>query len=99
MANTSGPTNHTEVGVSRRDPTKLTEGELFWRDHQKWLQKRGYMLRPRYMPDWKASWLMDPKKDHFWCEDNQVPLVRQSCSSSFLRYIISLTGSNSLLHL
>ena len=30
--------------------------EYFWRDHQQWLQEQGYMLRPRYHPDWKPSW-------------------------------------------
>jgi serine/threonine protein kinase len=35
----------------------LFETEIFWRDRQKWLEDRGYMLRPRYRPDWKPSWL------------------------------------------
>jgi len=39
------------------DRSVLRDSEVFWRDHQKWLQDCGYMLRPRYMPDWKASWL------------------------------------------
>ncbi|KAI1795576.1 hypothetical protein LXA43DRAFT_1090740 [Ganoderma leucocontextum] len=30
--------------------------EYFWRAHQPWLQEQGYMLRPRYHPDWKPSW-------------------------------------------
>ena len=29
--------------------------EYFWRDHQPWLQTQGYMLRPRYHPDWVPS--------------------------------------------
>ena len=49
----------------------LDELELFWRDHQKWLQDRGYLLRPRYRPDWVPSWKDRP--DVFWrfCEDGQ----------------------------
>lgn len=39
------------------DDTKLTSGEVYWRDHQKWLEHNGYMLRPRYRPDWKPSWI------------------------------------------
>ncbi|KAH9937744.1 hypothetical protein B0H21DRAFT_813082 [Amylocystis lapponica] len=35
----------------------LTEGELMWRDHQTWLQEKGYMLSARYKPDWKPSWV------------------------------------------
>ena len=33
----------------------LLSRELFWRDHQPWLEEKGYMLRPRYKPDWVAS--------------------------------------------
>ncbi|KAJ7261894.1 kinase-like domain-containing protein [Mycena rebaudengoi] len=34
----------------------LLPDEIFWRDHQIWLQSCGYMLRPRYHPDWIPSW-------------------------------------------
>lgn len=49
----------------------LDEQETFWRDHQEWLQDRGYMLRPRYMPNWVPSW--KDKPDVYWllCEDGQ----------------------------
>ncbi|KAL4244330.1 hypothetical protein ABKN59_010149 [Abortiporus biennis] len=40
----------------RFDPTKLLSHEEFWRDHQVWLQQQGYMLRPRYKPDWIPTW-------------------------------------------
>ncbi|KAI1795569.1 kinase-like domain-containing protein [Ganoderma leucocontextum] len=46
--------------------------EYFWRDHQPWLQGQGYMLRPRYHPDWKPSWA-GTKKDHDYWEDGQIP--------------------------
>lgn len=39
------------------DPARLMGGEVFWRDHYKWLHERGYELRPRYKPGWKPSWL------------------------------------------
>ncbi|KIJ27339.1 hypothetical protein M422DRAFT_236142 [Sphaerobolus stellatus SS14] len=35
----------------------LTKDEEFWRDHQQFLQQRGYLLRARFRPGWKASWL------------------------------------------
>ncbi|KIM78803.1 hypothetical protein PILCRDRAFT_75089 [Piloderma croceum F 1598] len=54
---------------------KLSGFEIFWRDHQKWLQERGYMLRPRYMPDWKASWLASTKKPYWMCEDGDLPML------------------------
>ncbi|EED86080.1 predicted protein [Postia placenta Mad-698-R] len=52
--------SHTEGG--------LGIAEFYWRDHQLWLQKCGYMLRPRYKPDWVPSWL-GTKKHLFGCED------------------------------
>lgn len=57
------------------DPEKLAITEVFWRDHQKWLQDRGYMLRPRYMPDWTPSWTGKNIPDVMDCEDAQ-PLKR-----------------------
>ncbi|KZT71753.1 hypothetical protein DAEQUDRAFT_687103 [Daedalea quercina L-15889] len=52
----------------------LDDFEHFWRDRQPWLQERGYMLRPRYKPDWKPSWL-GTKKSYTLCEDGQSALV------------------------
>ncbi|RDB25449.1 hypothetical protein Hypma_007495 [Hypsizygus marmoreus] len=48
---------------------KLCEGEIFWRDHQPWLQDQGYMLRSRFRPGWVASWLDSPTKSVFAAED------------------------------
>ena len=31
--------------------------ELFWVQHQQWLQQQGYVLRPRFHLDWVPSWL------------------------------------------
>ncbi|KAG7441302.1 uncharacterized protein BT62DRAFT_1043294 [Guyanagaster necrorhizus] len=31
--------------------------EFFWVKHQPYLQSQGYMLRPRYHPDWRPSWI------------------------------------------
>ncbi|KAH9920123.1 uncharacterized protein B0H18DRAFT_1122090 [Fomitopsis serialis] len=46
----------------------LNDRERAWRDRQPWLQERGYMLRPRYRPDWKPSWL-GTDKSFIGCED------------------------------
>jgi hypothetical protein len=43
-------------GLEPYDFRTLTPEEEFWRDHQRWLQDCGYMLRRRYMPDWQPSW-------------------------------------------
>ncbi|KAI0790923.1 kinase-like domain-containing protein [Abortiporus biennis] len=42
-----------ELREARR---RLLPHEIFWRDHQQWLEESGYMLRPRYRPDWQPSW-------------------------------------------
>ncbi|KAG7440649.1 uncharacterized protein BT62DRAFT_1012425 [Guyanagaster necrorhizus] len=31
--------------------------ELFWVKHQPYLENQGYLLRPRYHPDWCPSWI------------------------------------------
>ncbi|KAL4244332.1 hypothetical protein ABKN59_010147 [Abortiporus biennis] len=33
-----------------------TPGEKLWVQQQPWLEKQGYMLRPRYRPGWIPSW-------------------------------------------
>ncbi|TDL21468.1 hypothetical protein BD410DRAFT_749596 [Rickenella mellea] len=30
--------------------------EIWWRDHQQFLESRGYLLRPRFRPGWVPSW-------------------------------------------
>ena len=56
------------------DDAELTTGELFWRDRYEWLSKHGYMLRPRYKPDWVPSWVGTAKRS-FMCEDSRGALV------------------------
>ncbi|OBZ70888.1 hypothetical protein A0H81_09384 [Grifola frondosa] len=50
------------------DPGGLMPSECYWRDSQPWLEASGYMLRPRYKPDWTPSW-KDTKKPYYECED------------------------------
>lgn len=52
------------------DSEVLTIGEIFWRDHQVWLQEQGYTLRPRYRPGWVPSW-QGTDKDCWDVEDGQ----------------------------
>lgn len=52
--------------------------EVWWQGHQPWLEKQGYMLRSRYLPNWKPSWLdekgsrKDPNKPISFYEDAQM---------------------------
>ncbi|KAJ7186164.1 kinase-like domain-containing protein [Mycena filopes] len=43
--------------------------EFYWRDHQVWLEERGYLLRPRFRPAWVASWKTDPTKSPLLADD------------------------------
>ena len=56
------------------DPATLEIPEIFWRDHQKWLEERGYMLRPRLRPGWTPSWV-GTKKRWYESEDGEPFLV------------------------
>jgi len=42
---------------------EILEHELFWCDHQPWLEEQGYMLRPRYRPGWTPHWT---DEDFYW---------------------------------
>ncbi|KAI0350538.1 hypothetical protein OH77DRAFT_1593479 [Trametes cingulata] len=50
---------------------KLSTEERYWRDHQEFLESRGYMLRPRYKPDWRPSWIGKSEFAWFYAEDAQ----------------------------
>ncbi|EIW62688.1 uncharacterized protein TRAVEDRAFT_69009 [Trametes versicolor FP-101664 SS1] len=58
MASVVDASSPAQIPRKRYDG-ELTTGETWWRDHQVWLQERGYMLRPRYRPDWVPSWHKD----------------------------------------
>ncbi|KAF9803772.1 hypothetical protein IEO21_09579 [Rhodonia placenta] len=49
----------------------LAKAEYYWRDRYQWLKERGYLLRPRYRPDWVPSW-QGTKKDYSDCEDGLI---------------------------
>lgn len=46
----------------------LLEDELPWRKRYNYLLSKGYMLRPRYKPDWTPSWI-GTSKHPMHCED------------------------------
>lgn len=54
---------------------RLNQSEFFWRDHYHWLKEKGYLLRPRYHPEWVASWA-GTDECYVLCEDGQVAFVR-----------------------
>jgi hypothetical protein len=61
------------------DENALKEGrllsfEIFWRDHYSWLKEAGYLLRPRYSPDWSAPW-KGTNKYSVTFEDSVLPRV------------------------
>ena len=67
-----------------RDPGVLRhQPEIFWRDHQPWLQENGYMLRPRLRPGWVPSW-KGTRKFWWYCEDGRGSGVSSSDQSLIL---------------
>ncbi|KIM75907.1 hypothetical protein PILCRDRAFT_13116 [Piloderma croceum F 1598] len=59
-------------GLEPFNPRIFRPEEVFWREHQRWFQDCGYMLRPRYMPDWKPSW---PDNVHGMEYEDAQPLI------------------------
>lgn len=64
----------TEGDDNAMDEYRLKSYEFFWRDHYLWLEEKGYRLRPRYHPDWVASW-KDTGESWVDCEDGQISTV------------------------
>lgn len=60
--------------LSTNKDGQLTEPELWWSRHYLWLKDSGYLLRPRYAPDWTPSW-QGTKKNWVLCEDSCVAQV------------------------
>lgn len=73
-------TSRMESNVQDPEDGQLLEVEVFWRDHQPWLKERGYLLRPRYQVDWKASWVRNKRLRYLDCEDGIVMGVRNRSS-------------------
>ncbi|KAG2126000.1 uncharacterized protein EDB93DRAFT_1189164 [Suillus bovinus] len=54
-----------------RRPGALTGYEIWWCQQYQWLKGKGYLLRPRYAPDWVPSW--EALQCHpFTCEDGNI---------------------------
>ncbi|KAI8970996.1 kinase-like protein [Trametes punicea] len=49
----------------------LIPSEAFWMERQRFLHDHGYVLRPRYWPNWRPSWL-GTKLHPAFCEDSIV---------------------------
>jgi len=67
LSRESGTGTNKGKGVAGIADTLLGE-ELFWCQHQSWLEQCGYMLRQRYHPDWTPSW-WGTRKNWTNCED------------------------------
>ena len=67
---TTQPSNITTSPPDRRRGG-LMNHELYWRERQAWLAEQGYMLRPRYQPDWRPSWYATGRF-FFDCEDGHA---------------------------
>ncbi|KAF8508794.1 kinase-like domain-containing protein [Gautieria morchelliformis] len=51
------------------DFATLQPTEIFWADQYRWLESQGYLLRPRYHPNWIPTWKRT-KKYVTDCEDS-----------------------------
>ncbi|KIJ18443.1 hypothetical protein PAXINDRAFT_97248 [Paxillus involutus ATCC 200175] len=56
--------------TERLSPEELDSREVWWRNQFEWLKARGYLLRPRYSPEWVASWKNSDKR-WFRSEDSR----------------------------
>lgn len=55
----------------------LLSYEAFWRERYEYLKARGYLLRPRFQPEWTPSWL-GTNRHPTYCEDSIRSMVRRT---------------------
>lgn len=67
--------------LTERGTYSLLPAETEWKDRYLALESRGYLLRPRYHPDWSPSWT-GTNLDPTYCEDSVVIDVRETSVSS-----------------
>lgn len=68
--------------VPKLSPGALAPRETWWSQQYQWLKDEGYLLRPRYAPDWVPSW-EGSKRDPLVCEDGQAIRVSQQVQLHF----------------
>ncbi|CDO77758.1 hypothetical protein BN946_scf184993.g21 [Trametes cinnabarina] len=60
---------HRYARLTEEGLYSLAPQELFWQARYNFLKERGYLLRPRYSPGWKPSWI-GTNLDPTFCEDS-----------------------------
>jgi hypothetical protein len=71
-----------------RRPGALSVDEIWWRRQYEWLKVRGYLLRPRYAPDWVPSW-EGSKRHASDCEDGRILHVRRRSLNCIVDWLIA----------
>lgn len=59
------------AALTKRGTYSLLPAEIEWKDRHRALEARGYLLRPRYHPDWSPSWT-GTNLDPTYCEDSVI---------------------------
>ncbi|KAI0669473.1 kinase-like domain-containing protein [Trametes maxima] len=62
--------------LTREGFYNLSPKELFWQARYHYLKEHGYLLRPRYDPAWKPSWV-GTNRDPIFCEDSILLIDHQ----------------------
>ncbi|KAF8548790.1 hypothetical protein OG21DRAFT_1470824 [Imleria badia] len=55
----------------------LYKEEIFWRDRYHFFRNKGYILRPRYHPEWQASWRFEANPIHALFEDSIIQWAKR----------------------
>ncbi|KAH9954063.1 kinase-like domain-containing protein [Russula dissimulans] len=64
-----------------REIGSLFNSEEWWRDHYHHIKLNGYLLRPRYSPDWQQSWKRSGKA-FFSAEDGRPIILRAAMDAT-----------------
>ncbi|KAH9954061.1 kinase-like domain-containing protein [Russula dissimulans] len=75
------PDSAIYAGQTSRLIGSLFRSEEWWKDHYYHIKLHGYLLRPRYSPDWVPSWQRSGK-DFFSTEDGQPSILRAAMDAT-----------------
>ncbi|KAJ6466176.1 kinase-like domain-containing protein [Mycena vitilis] len=82
--------------LERPEHTRLRDEEQVWAKFQPWLEARGYMLRPRYRPDWSLPSGTSPlESETAIAAPNYANVLDAICMSDGAPVVLKVVETNS----
>ena len=83
MSHEADASDVTGLSITDVDLDALSLHETMWPERQAFLASKGYLLRPRYHPNWVPSWTKDPTLVSERCPDYvRLPVCERSSAEA-----------------